>query len=48
MYASPLATVLPGAEPEGRFEKLVAFCRENGLREEQVFYERLLSALRRE
>ncbi len=37
-----------GADPAERFEKLVAFCKENGLREEQVFYERLLLELRRE
>ncbi len=37
-----------GADPEERFEKLIAFCKENGLREEQVFYERLLLELRRE
>ncbi len=36
------------ADPEKRFQKLVAFCQENGLQDEQAFYEELLSALRQE
>ena len=36
------------ADPDKRFQKLVAFCKENGLQDEQEFYEKLLSALRRE
>ena len=36
------------ADPQKRFQKLVAFCRENGLQDEQAFYEKLLSALRQE
>ena len=36
------------ADPEKRFQKLVTFCKENGLQDEQAFYEKLLSALRQE
>jgi len=35
-----------GAEPEKRFEKLIAFCKTNGLAKEQAFYEKSLAALR--
>jgi len=35
-----------GADPEKRFEKLIAFCKKNGLAEEQAFYERSLSTMR--
>ena len=34
------------ADPEKRFQKLVAFCKENGLQDEQAFYEKLLLTLR--
>jgi archaemetzincin len=37
-----------GAEPEKRFEKLIAFCKAHGLKPEQEFYEKSLAALRGE
>ena len=36
------------ADPEKRFQKLVAFCKENGLEDERAFYEKLLLALGQE
>lgn len=33
-------------DPEKRFEKLIAFCKANGLKPEQEFYEKSLAALR--
>jgi len=36
------------ADPEKRFEKLIEFCKSNGLRAEQEFYQKSLSALRGE
>ena len=35
-----------GADPQKRFEKLTAFCKANGLKAEQEFYEKLLQTLR--
>ena len=35
-----------GADPKKRFEKLIAFCKANGLEQEQAFYEKSLAALR--
>jgi len=35
-----------GADPEKRFEKLIAFCRVNGLKPQQKFYEKSLAAIR--
>jgi len=37
-----------GADPEKRFEKLIAFCREHGLDKELAFYEKSLAAMRGE
>jgi archaemetzincin len=37
-----------GADPEKRFEKLIGFCKANGLKPEQEFYEKSLAALRGE
>jgi len=34
-----------GADPEKRFEKLIAFCEANGLKAEQEFYEKLLAVM---
>ena len=35
-----------GADPQKRFEKLIAFCKANGLKPEREFYEKSLSAMR--
>ena len=35
-----------GADPQKRFEKLIAFCKANGLKAEQAFYEKSLQAMR--
>ena len=35
-----------GADPRKRFEKLITFCKANGLKAEQEFYEKSLAALR--
>ena len=35
-----------GAEPQRRFGKLISFCKANGLKTEQEFYQKLLGALR--
>ena len=35
-----------GADPEKRFEQLIAFCKATGLRAEQEFYEKSLAAMR--
>ncbi len=35
-----------GADPEKRFKKLIDFCKTNGLKKEQEFYEKSLAALR--
>ena len=35
-----------GADPEKRYEKLIAFCKTNGLDTEQAFYEKSLAAMR--
>lgn len=37
-----------GADPKKRFEKLIAFCKSNGLKREQDFYEKSLAAMRKE
>lgn len=37
-----------GADPEKRFEKLIAFCKANGLNKEQEFFEKSLSVIREE
>ena len=34
-----------GADPENRFEKLIALCKANGLKPEHAFYERSLAAM---
>ena len=34
-----------GADPHKRFEKLIALCKANGLKDEQTFYEKSLAAL---
>jgi archaemetzincin len=35
-----------GADPERRFEELIGFCKRNGLKPEQEFYQKSLAALR--
>lgn len=35
-----------GVDPKSRFEKLIAFCKKHGLKEEQAFYEKSLSAMK--
>ena len=35
-----------GAKPIARFEKLIEFCKANGLKQEQEFYEKSLKKLR--
>ena len=35
-----------GADPEKRYERLIDFCRRQGLKPQQEFYEKLLAALR--
>lgn len=35
-----------GVDPQQRFEKLIAFCRKHGLKEEQAFYEKSLATIK--
>ena len=35
-----------GADPQKRFQRLIEFCKANGLKAEQVFYEKSLAAMR--
>ena len=35
-----------GCDPENRYEKLIAFCKKNGLDKEREFYEKLFAAMR--
>jgi len=36
-----------GVDPAKRFEKLIAFCKKNGLKKEEAFYRKSLAALRK-